>query len=104
MKIHVALFKTVGTYFSTKKNKDVPVTNLFLRVNAGALIPVDVKYFKLPSCDGRDPSYQARFAKLEAFAGLLQKGDELPREIVSVPGQLVVEIYKKEGKYTKKET
>ena len=63
MNVTVVLFKKEGTYFSKSKNKDVPYTNFFLRVNAGPLIPVEVKYFKNPQFDNRDPGYQGRVCK-----------------------------------------
>ena len=72
MNVSVVLFKKEGTYFSKTKNKDVPYTNFFLRVNAGSLIPIEVKYFKKPQLDNRDPGFQGRVSTLSALAFLLR--------------------------------
>lgn len=99
MNVTVVLFKKEGTYFSKSKNKDVPYTNFFLRVNAGPLIPVEVKYFKNPQFDNRDPGYQGRVSALSALAMPLKEGVDLPEHIVTTPIQQSLELYKKEGTF-----
>ena len=99
MNVSVVLFKKEGTYFSKTKNKDVPYTNFFLRVNAGSLIPIEVKYFKNPQLDNRDPGFQGRVSTLSALAFSLKEGAELPDRVVTTPIQQSLELFKKEGTF-----
>ena len=67
MEVKMKLFMRKRKVFSETKNKDVYYTDFFLSLN-GDLIPIEVKYFKNPKLDGRDPGYQGRVAKLELIA------------------------------------
>lgn len=73
----VQLYKKTGTYFSEKDNKDKPYTNFYIMCN-DQLIPVEVKYFRNPQFENRDPGYQGRFSVLSAFAELLPDKEEKP--------------------------
>lgn len=73
MAMEIKLYKKEGTYFSEKDNKDKPFTNFYIECN-GELIPIEVKYFKNPKLDGRDPGYQKRFGALSILA------ESLPEE------------------------
>lgn len=99
MNVSVVLFKKEGTYYSETKKKDVPFTNFFLRVNTGPLVPIEVKYFKNPKLDNRDPGFQARVSTLSALALALKDGVELPDRVVTTPVQQSLELYKKEGTF-----
>lgn len=70
MEVTMKLFMRKGKVFSETKQKDVYFTDFFLQLN-GELIPIEVKYFKNPKLEGRDPGYQGRVAKLELVAELL---------------------------------
>lgn len=67
MEVTMKLFMRKGKVFSETKKKDVYFTDFFLQLN-DELIPIEVKYFKNPKLDGRDPGYSGRVAKLELIA------------------------------------
>ena len=70
MEIAIKLYKREGTYYSAEKKKDVPYTNFYLSLN-GQMIAIDIKYFKNPKLDNRDPSYAGKFAQMSMVAELL---------------------------------
>ena len=99
MIVSVVLFKREGTYFSTQKNKDIPFTDFYIRVNANPLIPIEVKYFASDKFQGRDPGYSGRVSTLAALARPLREDEELPAQVVEEPLQKSLILYKFEGTF-----
>lgn len=82
MAVEIKLYKKEGTYFSQDKQKDVPYTNFYLSIN-GNNIPIEVKYFKNPKFNDRDPGYSGRMAVMSTFAEFFPEKDEAEAVVVN---------------------